>query len=278
MVAMAKKAWFALMNWKTRMGSLRSPVRTRPLPLPRCRAPGAVADSHGADGSAPSARRWSGRPVGGHHRDRPVVPNSKSPGQSVRTRATAPPVFAQIGPDQPSVAGIPAHRVGDSSALMAPPSQVERCPPNRVNSNPAEAGNRSCCAQPRAARIAGLRTAPLPARSSPASQQSGDGGLPGKKIALDLQLPDLPWQIVDHLLRTLGRRRLAAAPEQLTRTLHQLLLPVADHRRMNPKLRRQLRQGLFPRKRRHRHPRLEFCAVLLPLYAHVSRPFGPVSL
>src|SRR5690242_7406602 len=66
---------------------------------------------------------------------------------------------------------------------------------------PAEAGNRSCCAQPRAACIAGLRTAPLPAQSSPASQQSGDGGLPGKKIALDLQLPDLAVQIVDHLLR-----------------------------------------------------------------------------
>jgi hypothetical protein len=41
------------------------------------------------------------------------------------------------------------------------------------------------------ARISGLRTAPLPARSSPASQHSGDGRLPGKKIALDLQLPDL---------------------------------------------------------------------------------------
>jgi hypothetical protein len=53
-------------------------------------------------------------------------------------------------------------------------------------------GNKSRCARPQAARIAGLRTAPLPARSSPASQQSGDGGLPGKKVALDLQLPDLP--------------------------------------------------------------------------------------
>src|SRR5580700_9248484 len=123
MVAMAKKAWFALMNWKTRMGSPRSPVRTRPLPLPRYRAPGAVAGSHAADGSAPRARRWSGRPVGGPRRDRPDEPNSRSPGQSVRTRATAPPVFAQIGPNQPSVAGIPAHRVGDSSASMAPPSQ-----------------------------------------------------------------------------------------------------------------------------------------------------------
>src|SRR6202035_2212683 len=113
-----------------------------------------------------------------------------------------------------------------------------------------EAGNKSCCAQPRAARIAGLRTAPLPAQSSPASQHSGDGGLPGKKIALDLQLPDLPVQIVDHLLRIRDRRCLAAARKQLARTLHQLLLPVADHRRMNPKFYRQLRQGLLPRSRR----------------------------
>src|SRR5438045_5020950 len=143
---------------------------------------------------------------------------------------------------------------------------------------PAPAGNRSCFTQSRAARIAGLRTAPLPAQSSPASQQSGDGGLPGKKIALDLQLADLAVQIVNYPLRILARRRLVAARKQLARTRHQLLLPAADHRRMNPKLRRQLSQGLLPRKRRHRHARLEFGAVLLPLYAHLSRPFGPVSL
>ena len=58
----------------TRMGSLRSPVRTMRLPLPRYRAPGAVAGSHDAYGSAPHARRWSRRPVGGLHRDRPVAP------------------------------------------------------------------------------------------------------------------------------------------------------------------------------------------------------------
>lgn len=86
-----------------------------------------------ANGSAPRARRWSGRPAGGLHRDRPDEPSSRSPGRSVRTRATGPPGCAQIGPDQPSVAGIPVHRVGDSSALMAPPSQLERCPLNRVN-------------------------------------------------------------------------------------------------------------------------------------------------
>src|SRR3954454_10029327 len=134
MVAMGKTAWFALMNWKTRTRSPRSPVRTRLPPLPRWRAPGAVAGSHAADASVPRAQRWSGRPVGGFHRDRPDEPSSRPPGRSARTHATAPPGFAHIGPDQPSVAGIPADRVGDSSASMAPPSQVERCPPNRVNS------------------------------------------------------------------------------------------------------------------------------------------------
>src|SRR5260370_12450538 len=143
---------------------------------------------------------------------------------------------------------------------------------------PAEAGNKSCCAQSPAACIAGLWTAPLPAQSSPASQQSGDGGLPGKKIALDLQLADLAVQIVNDLLRIPDRRRPVAARKQLARTLYQLLFPVADHRRMYPKLHRQLSQGLLPRKRRHRHSRLKFRAVLFPLDAHVSRPFGPVSL
>src|SRR5262249_49402460 len=76
MVAMAKKAWFSLMNWKTRTGSLRSPVRTGPLPLPRYRAPGAGAGSHAADGSA---RGWSGRPVDGLHRDRPDALSCRSP-------------------------------------------------------------------------------------------------------------------------------------------------------------------------------------------------------
>src|SRR3954452_12074759 len=110
---------------------------------------------------------------------------------------------------------------------------------------PAAAGNGSCCAQSPAACIAGLWTAPLPAQSSPASQQSGDGGLPGKKIALDLQLADLAVQIVNDLLRIPDRRRPVAARKQLARTLHQLLLPVADHRRMNPKLRRLRRSRLF---------------------------------
>jgi hypothetical protein len=81
--------------------------------------------------------------------------------------------------------------------------------------------------------------------TTPPARQLGDGGLPRQEIALDLQLSDLPVQIVNHLLRVLDRWRLAATRRQLGLTLHQLLLPAAD-RRMNPKLRRQPRQGLLP--------------------------------
>src|ERR1700758_4956243 len=73
--------------------------------------------------------------------------------------------------------------------------------------------------------------------ASPASQQTGDGGLPGKKIPFDLQLADLAVQIVDHPLRIVDRRRLVATREQLARALCQFLLPGADHRRMDTKFR-----------------------------------------
>jgi hypothetical protein len=49
--------------------------------------------------------------------------------------------------------------------------------------------------------------------ASPASQQAGDGGLSGKKIAFDLQLTDLAMQVVDHLLCIVDRRRLGATRE-----------------------------------------------------------------
>ena len=57
-----------------------------------------------------------------------------------------------------------------------------------------------------------------------------------------------------------------------------LLLPTADHLRMNPKLRRQISQGLLPRKRRHRRSRLEFCAVLAPFYARLTPPWTGQAL
>src|SRR6202000_850372 len=150
---------------------------------------------------------------------------------------------------------------------------AERAPPRTS----AGADNRSCCARSRVACIAGLRTAPRSAQSSPASQQSGDGGLPGKKIPLDLQLANLAVQIVNDLLRILARYGFVAACEQLIRAVDHLLVPGAYERWMNAEFRRQLRQGLLTRQRRHCYARLEVRAVLLPLYTHVSRLFGPVS-
>jgi hypothetical protein len=53
-------------------------------------------------------------------------------------------------------------------------------------------------------------------------------------------------QIVDHLLRIVDCRRFVATREQFTRALRQLLLPAADHGRMDAKFRRQFRQALLP--------------------------------
>ena len=113
---------------------------------------------------------------------------------------------------------------------------------------------------------------------------AGDGGLPGKKIALDLQLPDVAVKIVDHLLRIFDRRGLTAARKPARPRASPAPVSVADHRRMNSKLHRQLRQGLLPRQRCHPHSRLEFRAVLLsltPTSYVLLRPrltsFGPVS-
>jgi hypothetical protein len=49
-------------------------------------------------------------------------------------------------------------------------------------------------------------------------------------------LSDFAMQIVDHLLRVADRRRLVAPREQLARAFRQLLLPGADHRRMDAEL------------------------------------------
>jgi hypothetical protein len=127
------------------------------------------------------------------------------------------------------------------------------------------------CAQSRAARIAGFTDSPASGAIIARLPAIGRWRAARQENRTRPAAADLAVQIVDHLLRIRGRRRLAAAPNS-SPARHQLLLPVADHRRMNPKLRRQLRQGLLPRKRRHRHPRFELRAVLLPLYAHFSRP------
>jgi hypothetical protein len=173
MVVIGKQAWFALMNWKTRTGSLRSPLRTRPLPLPRYRAPGATAGSRCADGSAPRAPCSSPRPGAGLHRDRLGEPSSGSTARSARIHATALPAFTQNGQARPSVAGTPAHRPGDSSASATPPSQMERCPPNRINSNPPlrSARDRTSVGNPRMNCVADDHSSTTAGRSEAAPDE-----------------------------------------------------------------------------------------------------------
>jgi hypothetical protein len=88
-----------------------TPSRTRPPPLPGCRAPGAGDGSHGGACSAPLARRWSRRHlVARRHRAPPGQPNARSTEHSARTRAQGPAGFVQIGPTPRSAAGTPAGR------------------------------------------------------------------------------------------------------------------------------------------------------------------------
>src|SRR5689334_25060743 len=98
MVAIENTAWFALMNWKTRMGSLQSPVRTRLPPLPGYHAPDVAAGSRDADVAVLRARRWSGHLAGGLRHDQPAEPSSRLLARSARTRAITLPAFAQTAP------------------------------------------------------------------------------------------------------------------------------------------------------------------------------------
>jgi len=93
-------------------------------------------------------------------------------------------------------------------------------------------------------------------------------GLPGKKIALDLQLTDLlPMQIVDHLLRIVDPRRLVATrktarPHAFTSSCFQL----ADHSRMNFQIPPTAPPGSSPPPKVPPSPTraLKAAAVLLP--------------
>jgi hypothetical protein len=94
------------------------------------------------------------------------------------------------------------------------------------------------------------------------------------KIVFDLQLTDLPVQKVD--LRLAGRAlRRRPTLENARRAIQQLLLPVVDLIRMNPKLARQLGDRPVALDRRQRHLRLERRVVLLSCPLHVLLPRYP---
>src|SRR5438874_10120167 len=94
------------------------------------------------------------------------------------------------------------------------------------------------------------------------------------KIIFDLQLADLPVQMID-LGLIAGSLRRTTTLEDACRTVQQLLLPVVDLVRVDPELPSQLGDGPVAPDGRQRHLRLEHRAVLLPCPLHVLLPRYP---
>src|SRR6202030_2069821 len=97
------------------------------------------------------------------------------------------------------------------------------------------------------------------------------------KIIFDLELTNLPIQQIN--LRLAGRtlHRCATALENTRRAVQQLLLPVVDLVRMNPKCARQLGHRPVTLDRRQRHLRhRRFLGAGLPL-SQLSHSRGPAQ-
>src|SRR6516225_2380027 len=139
-------------------------------------------------------------------------------------------------------------------------------PPRR----PRLAGDRPKSVTPPATGTAAIPAAPGPcARPAHAVPLGSFAELSCQKIVFDLQLADLPVQKIN--LRLTGRslHRGTAALENARCTVQQLLLPVVDLVRMDPKLTRQLGDRPVPSDRRQRHLRLKRRVVLRPRPLHV---------
>src|SRR5438105_5728155 len=123
--------------------------------------------------------------------------------------------------------------------------------------------------------IAGILAAPGScARPSRAVPPGSVAELSCQKIIFDLQLADLPVQMID-LGLIAGSLRRTTTLEDACRTVQQLLLPVVDLVRVDPELPSQLGDGPVAPDGRQRHLRLERRAVLLPCPLHVLLPRYP---
>src|SRR5436190_4220694 len=123
--------------------------------------------------------------------------------------------------------------------------------------------------------IAGILAAPGScARPSRAVPPGSVAELSCQKIIFDLQLADLPVQMID-LGLIAGSLRRTTTLEDACRTVQQLLLPVVDLVRVDPELPSQLGDGPVALDGRQRHLRLERRAVLLPCLLHVLLPRYP---
>src|SRR5438067_9336646 len=128
---------------------------------------------------------------------------------------------------------------------------------------------------PPATGIAGILAAPgscaQPSRAVPPGLVAE---LSRQKIIFDLQLADLPVQMID-LRLIAGSLRRRTTLEDACRTVQQLLLPVVDLVRVDPEMHRQLGDGPIALDCRQRHLRLKSRAVLLPCPLHVLLPRYP---
>src|ERR1700747_2190593 len=123
--------------------------------------------------------------------------------------------------------------------------------------------------------IAGILAAPGScARPSRAVPPGSVAELSCQKIIFDLQLADLPVQMID-LGLIAGSLCRTTTLEDACRTVQQLLLPVVDLVRVDPELPSQLGDGPVAPDGRQRHLRLERRAVLLPCPVHVLLPRYP---
>src|SRR5438105_5735348 len=123
--------------------------------------------------------------------------------------------------------------------------------------------------------IAGILAAPGScARPSRAVPPGSVAELSCQKIIFDLQLADLPVQVMDLGLIGVSLRR-STTLEDACRTVQQLLLPVVDLVRVDPELPSQLGDGPVAPGGRQRHLRLERRAVLLPCPLHILLPRYP---
>src|SRR6202008_808833 len=123
--------------------------------------------------------------------------------------------------------------------------------------------------------IAGILAAPGScARPSRAVPPGSVAELSCQKIIFDLQLADLPVQMID-LGLIAGSLCRTTTLEDACRTVQQLLLPVVDLVRVDPELPSQLGDGPVAPDGRQRHLRLERRAVLLPCPLHVLLPRYP---
>src|SRR5215470_1317725 len=129
--------------------------------------------------------------------------------------------------------GASRNRAGpDTADRSAPSSQDPRHWPRSTCGRPTSGA-------PPASGIAAKLTAPDPcARPSRAVPPGLAAELSCQKIVFDLQLADLPVQKID-LGFVDGSLRRSAALEDARRTVQQLLLPVVDLVRVDPKLPRQ---------------------------------------